>query len=217
MFDHVSDLHLDNALSGGPHGWLGQIDMGRYKKSQSRFLIVAGDTSEYLSDTIDALNGVAQHYQHVVAVLGNHEKPGDVTLDDLRENVTILDLIGGETVIDGIGFVGGSLDWPEDVQRAVSSYRGLVDRRGVDRIIAVSHFAPTPRLGETYGRDIRLKSNNLLDLIGKPGKRTDIVFGHLHLGFEGELDGFQLHANPRGYRGLRRDRSSWRGRFETFA
>ncbi|RYF04619.1 MAG: hypothetical protein EOO77_29415 [Oxalobacteraceae bacterium] len=212
MYDHVSDLHLDNAMQGGPIGTLGRTSLVQYKTDLGTRLIVAGDTSEYLADTVDVLNGLAPHYELVVAVLGNHEKPGPHAR--LAGNVVILDLLGHPLVHDRVGYVGGCLGTEPEVDRAVDQYRDIAGQ--VDRVILVSHFVPTPRLSMVVRRDIAGKCNDLLDRLGPVLGRTDVVFGHVHLEFETQVDGMPVHSNPRGYRGKRRDGTFWRSRFASF-
>src|SRR5688500_14815677 len=103
MFDFSSDLHFDNAMTGGPLGWLGTIDVRKYKNPGAEVLLIAGDTSNSLTDTVDFLNAAAEHYERVIAVLGNHEKRDGQA--EPRENVHLLDLAGHEYRVDGIAFL----------------------------------------------------------------------------------------------------------------
>lgn len=212
MYDHVSDLHLDNAMTGGPLGWLGRVALGRYKTPAARRLIIAGDTTEHLADTVDVLNGVAPLYDRVVAVLGNHETAGQHP--PLRGNVAILDLLDHPLVEHGVAYVGGCLGDEAAVMRAAEQYRLVAP--GVDRVVVVSHYVPSPRISALVGRDISGKANHLLEQIGAPIVRTDVVFGHVHLAIDGEVAGFKVRSNPRGYRGKLRDGSDWPYRFASF-
>jgi Icc-related predicted phosphoesterase len=214
MFDFSSDLHFDNAMMGGPVGWLGKIDVGKYKNPASTTLLIAGDTSESLRDTVDFLNAAAEHYERVIAVLGNHEKAeGDAVL---RENVHVLDLCGYEYRMDGIAYLGGCLEDGAAVEVVARKLTAAQTDDEVSRVIVLSHFAPTPRLCDLVGRDFRGKCNGLLDKVAPPLKDTTIVFGHVHLPFDLILDGYRLLADPRGYKGIRRDGTAWQGKFASF-
>ncbi|MBJ6128563.1 metallophosphoesterase [Microvirga splendida] len=215
MFDFSSDLHLDNAAMGGPFRWIGKIDVRKYKNPTSTTLLIAGDTSESLSDTVDFLNAAADHYERVIAVLGNHE---EVDRDAVtRDNVHILDLVGHEYRKDGIAYLGGCLEDEAAVEVVARKLTAAKNDATISRVIVLSHFAPTPRLSDLTGGNFREKCNGLLDMVGPPLKDTTIVFGHVHLPFNLMLDGYRLLSDPRGYRGIRRDGSAWRGKFATFA
>lgn len=214
MFDFSSDLHFDNAVMGGPLGWLKTIDVTKYKSKASETLLIAGDTSECLSDTVDFLNAAAEHYERVIAVLGNHEKVDGEA--GTRENVHVLDLIGHEYRNGGVAYLGGCLEHEAEVEVVARKLTTAQSNHEISRVIVLSHFAPTPRLCDFAGRDFKEKCNSLLDMVGPPLKHTTIVFGHVHLPFDLMLDGYRLLADPRGYRGIRRDGSAWSGRFATF-
>ncbi|MBL0404454.1 metallophosphoesterase [Microvirga aerilata] len=214
MFDFVSDLHFDNGMSGGPLGWLGTIDVCPYKNPGSSTLLVAGDTSETVDDTIDFLNAAAAHYERVVAVLGNHEK--GCSQVQARENVHILDLCGHEYRSGAIAYLGGCMENEREVEQVAARLDAVQKDSAVGRIIVLSHFVPTPRLCNVLGREFPEKCNRFLDLVSPPVKATAIVFGHVHLPYAGDLDGFQLFSEPRGYRGKRRDGSAWGRRFGAF-
>jgi hypothetical protein len=80
----------------------------------------------------------------------------------------------------------------------------------------ISPTSHQPRLCDLIGQDLKRKHNGLLDEVGLPLKDTTIVFGHVHLPFDLMLDGYRLLADPRGYRGVRRDSSAWSGTFASF-
>jgi hypothetical protein len=106
MCDVSSDLHFANAVLGGPIGWLGKIDVGKYKNPASTTLLIAGDTSQSPNDTVDFLNAAADHYERVIAVLGNHET-------ECRENVHLsfdLMLVGYRLLADPRGYRGNQRD-----------------------------------------------------------------------------------------------------------
>lgn len=213
LFDHVSDLHLDNAMAGGPHGTFKNVNLARYRTEGATHLIVAGDTANHIGDTIDVINAVAPLYERVILAKGNHEQEGPHL--PVASNVILLDEIRF-AVHRRVGFVGGCLDTEEAVAEAVRGITFLDSSTAVDRIIIVSHFVPSPRLSKLFGRDVASKSNDLLDRLGPLSKRTDVVFGHVHLACDGYIDGVRVRANPRGYRGQLRDRTHWRGRFASF-
>jgi hypothetical protein len=215
MIDYASDLHWDNAMGGGPHGWLGTIDVLRYKNPGSSALLIAGDTSQHISDTLDFLHAAAQHYSRVVAVLGNHEELSGHAAP--ATNVHLLDFSAFEQRVGDVAYLGGCLEKEDDVAAVASKLdQAQVDGR-VSRVIVLSHFVPTPRIGSLLGCELAAKCNNLLDRVQRPRKDTTVVFGHAHLPFQGYLDGFRLLSHPRGYRGIRRDGTVWPRKFAAFA
>lgn len=104
----VSDLHVDHNS--------GRI---RWKDYPADLLIVAGDTSNSIGDTITTLKRASPHYPRIIVVDGNHEHYAnakqmrfvDETIERLRElapsNVTFLN---GDSVekIGGFYFVGAN-------------------------------------------------------------------------------------------------------------
>jgi predicted phosphodiesterase len=64
-FDVCSDLHVDHHLS--------LIDWAEWKNPDSTVLIIAGDVSNKIVNTVAVVMDAAQHYEHVVFVDGNHE------------------------------------------------------------------------------------------------------------------------------------------------
>lgn len=211
---HVSDLHLDNAMSGGPFGWLGRFDVSAYAGGSDDTLVVAGDTAEQVDDAIDALNAAARRFRSVVATWGNHEK--GLPTHARAPNLHVLDLQAQGLHIDPVtrvGYVGGCLTPGDDGQftRTEEGLRSLEAAAAVDRIVIVSHFVPTPRIGPLVGLDLREKCNNLLERVPpKATKPTAVVFGHAHIEIDATLDGVRLVSNPRGYRRQRRDQTLFR-------
>lgn len=214
MFDFASDLHWDNAMGGGPHGWLGTIDVLQYKNPTSSTLLIAGDTSQHIRDTMDFLNAAARHYDRVVAVLGNHEEVSGQIVP--AENVHLLDCSAFEQRVGDVAYLGGCLEKESDVAAVASKFADAQADSRISRIIILSHFVPTPRASSLLGRDIAEKCNDLLDRVERPRKDATVVFGHAHLPFQGFLDGFRLLSHPRGYRGIRRDGTVWSRKFAAF-
>ena len=172
VFDHVCDLHLDNALMGGPHGWLTSFDLARFKSADATHLLVGGDTSNHAQDTIEVLNGIAPLYLRVIAVPGNHEEGHSVVAP--APNVTILDPLH-PFVENGIGFAGGLMQEDTDVRLVVATVHAFDQDDRVTRIIVISHVAPTPRLGALFGGvNITPKSNCFLDLLGPVQTRLEL-------------------------------------------
>lgn len=211
---HVSDLHLDNAMAGGPHGWFGGFDFAGHAGSPEDTLVIVGDTGEHVDDTIDFLNAAATRFRSVVAVWGNHET-GSPT-HARAPNVHILDLTPDGLHIDDdqrVGYVGGCLAPTDSVPltRTERGLRRLEASSAVERIVVVSHFVPTARIGRLIGRDIRTKCNDLLERFAPAHvKPTTVAFGHLHIEVEVMIAGVCLVSNPRGYRKERRDGSVFR-------
>jgi predicted phosphodiesterase len=92
-FDVVSDLHVDL--------WNTDLDWNIVKNEDSDVLVIAGDTSNDLSDLVKVLDGASQVYSQVLFTDGNHEhyftnKPVSETVDffatlaDCYDNVTYL-------------------------------------------------------------------------------------------------------------------------------
>jgi hypothetical protein len=211
MFDYCSDLHFDNAMSGGPFEWFSTIDVRKYNNDESTTLLIAGDSSGGPINTVGFPNVAAEQF---IAVLGNHEKAdGEVAT---CENVHVLDLIGHEYRNHGVAYLGGCLEDEAAVEVVAQKLTAVQDAPTISRVIVVSHLAPTPRLSDQVGLDIKTKCNRLLDMVSPPLKDTPIVFGHVHLPFDLTLDGFRLLSDPRGYRGIMRDGSTWNGKFATF-
>jgi hypothetical protein len=214
MFDFTSDLHFDNGMWGGPTGLLKHVDVLAYKNPEATTLLVAGDTSETIDDTIDFLNAAAAHYDRVVAVLGNHEQgPHRVPVHD---RVHVLDLCGYEHRDGDLLYLGGCMADEAEVAVVAKRLEMAQADETITRVIVLSHFVPTPRLCGLLGRAFPEKCNTFLDRVTPPRKPITVVFGHVHLPFAGTLDGFQLLSDPRGYRGVRRDGSAWRRRFGCF-
>lgn len=217
MIDVVSDLHLDNAMTGGPFGWVGAtFAFGKYKTPGADILLVVGDTSNTDEDTADVLNLAAAHYDQVIAVRGNHECPYQTPVS-LRPNVCVLDwTIGRQHRIGDTLFVGACLkaDHP-DLETVAAAANAAQYDDSIARIVVLSHVAPTPQLSDVIGGvDISHKANDLLDRLENPRKPSTIVFGHLHVPMDTTLYGWRLFSNPRGYRGQRRDGSWWQS-FQT--
>ena len=193
MFDYVADLHWDNGMAGGPHGWFASINIANFQAG-GRVLLVAGDTGERFEDVADFLNMAANCYERVIAIPGNHE---DGVLGALRDNVHVLR--NASLALDtGTTIYGGELFkvYPEDV----AAIQAIPGRR-----IILSHHVPTPRVGKALGYDLTGKTNGLIELLGPAARDTVIVFGHAHLEFDGTIDGYRCLSMPRGYRGVRRD------------
>lgn len=213
MFDHVSDLHLDNAiLSNKPQGWLARRSFDEWRASSNDILVVAGDTAEHIDDTIDVLNRLRDSYEHVVAVLGNHEQ-GPPT-KALRDGVVILDHVAGHSVtVEDVTFIGACLDPADPVtfEAVLGGARAHWQDASGTKLVIVSHFAPVSDLTPITGKASPDKCNGLIERLGPPPKPTTIVFGHVHIEAEVEVDGYRIMSNPRGYRGLRRDRTSFEG------
>ena len=149
-FDYCSDLHIDawhhttQLISrNGPQPWVEvdgkqhflHVDWNWYKTPSSRVLILAGDLSNSLLDTVGTIKDAARIYEHVVFVEGNHdhyqsEVKGDVEdnhvflKDTLRtfDNVTHLDGMNS-LLLDGTLFIGalGWYDWQGYVDRGISA------------------------------------------------------------------------------------------------
>lgn len=63
IVDIASDLHVDR--------WPGTIDWSKNKKSD--IIIVAGDISDDINDTVKVVNKLTDIYEHVLFIEGNHE------------------------------------------------------------------------------------------------------------------------------------------------
>lgn len=211
MHDVVSDLHFDNGMSGSPPGLFSRLDVLKYKSPDARVLLVAGDTGESFADAVDYYNSAAEHYDLVVAILGNHERM--VETAPISERVKVLDLIDHIHRQAEIAYVGGCPVDDAAAIRLAARFAEAQDDPHVERVVLMTHYVPSLRFSEIAGRDISNKSIAFLETLPRPVKPTLLVFGHVHLRFEGNLDGFDYVANPRGYRGKLRDGSYWSGTF----
>lgn len=211
MFDLVSDLHFDNGMAGSPPGLFGRLDVLKYKTPEARVLLVAGDTGESFADAVDYYNNAAQHYELVVAILGNHERMGPTAPVDDR--VKVLDIIDHVYRQAEIAYVGGCPVDDAAAARVAVRFAEVQADPEIERVVLMTHYVPSLRFSEIAGRDIANKSIAFLETLSRPVKPTLLVFGHVHLRFEGSLDGFDYVANPRGYRGKLRDGSTWSGSF----
>lgn len=210
--DYASDLHLDNAMRGGPHGWLGRTDIAKWSDGGD-VLVVAGDTAEHIDDTIDLLNGAQNHYPVVIGCLGNHET--GAASKSLRDRVFLLDWLDDRRIDhDGIAFIGGCLS-PADrdeADRLALSINGAASEVAVREIVAITHYPPSWRLATMLGRRIEEACSPMLEEVQLArDKPITWVCGHLHYEFDLDLDGIRIVSNPRGYRELRRDGSAWKG------
>jgi hypothetical protein len=211
MFDVVSDLHFDNAMKGSPPGLFSNLDVLKFKSPDATMLLVVGDTAETLRDAVDYYNAAARHYELVVAVLGNHEEPGEHA--PLDQRVVVLDLCGHAYRHDRIAFVGGCpLDDAAD-DAVIAEFAAAQADDHVDRVVLLLHFVPSKRFSEIAGMNIDGKCISILERLSPIRKPTLLAFGHVHLTFHGEIDGMTFVSNPRGYRGKLRDGSYWRGSF----
>lgn len=214
MFDIVSDLHFDNGMRDSPRGIMARLDVGRFKSEGASVLIVAGDTAERRSDTWDLLNNVAAFYDRVIAVWGNHDQ-GETDEVSKNPNVVVLDDRPGNIFVeDGIAYIGGCpLDEAAEATIVQGFHWAQLDE-SVRRVVLVTHYVPSLRFSAIAGRDISNKAFSLLERLTVVRKPTLLVFGHVHLRLEGEIDGMRFVSNPRGYRGKLRDHSDWSGRFQ---
>jgi hypothetical protein len=202
IIDYVSDLHIDECSMGGPFGWMGNYDFSKRKSNNATTLVVAGDTSECMDDTIDFYNAATQHYEHIIGIFGNHEKPP--LRKSLLPNVHLLENLPLNTKkIDNIVFIGSNAN-RDNVANSINFHQN----ENVDHIVAVVHEVPLVDL-KLLGIESNNKCNNLLALLVEPIKPTTIIFGHLHLEVDIFHAGFHLLSNPRGYRGMRRDKTAF--------
>lgn len=217
MIDVVSDLHLDNAMTGGPFGWVGAtFAFHKYKTPGTDVLLVVGDTANTDEDMTDVLNRASSYYEHVVAVRGNHESPYRTPVT-LQPNVRVLDwTFGLQHRLSDTLFVGGCLKAGDPGLEIVAGAANMAQYDDtIGRVVVLSHVAPSPRLSEIFGgADISHKTNDLLERLENPRKPSAIVFGHLHVPVDTTMYGWRLFSNPRGYRGQRRDGSWWQS-FQT--
>lgn len=207
--DYCSDLHLDNAMSGGPHGWLGSMNLSDWIAG-GEVLVIAGDTAEHVDDTVDFLNAARNHYQTVIAVLGNHE--AGLPSRTLASGVHVLDwAVSNRLVLGEVAFVGACLG-PHDhcqSEAVAASIRETNQISPTMRIIGVSHYPsiepPLPSLSSNRNV-LAVKRFNFAE----PPVNAWIS-GHLHREFDIKIGGVRHLSNPRGYRGNRRDGSHWSG------
>ena len=75
-FDIVSDLHIDQwshkYINKYPCGKISEFPL-KFDKINSDYLIVAGDISDDLNESINYLNEIAQYYKKILFIDGNHE------------------------------------------------------------------------------------------------------------------------------------------------
>jgi len=75
-FDIVSDLHIDQwshkYTTKYPCGKISEFPL-KFDKINSDYLIIAGDISDDLNESINYLNEISQYYKKILFVDGNHE------------------------------------------------------------------------------------------------------------------------------------------------
>lgn len=209
--DYVSDLHVDNAMMGGPYGTFGQfLNFSNMKNDDSDVLVIAGDTANHPKDMADVLNEASKHYRLVVATLGNHELTNNVDLYSLglEGNVSLLDLFNDHCFLDGTRlFIGGNLA-PTDlaVDEVIANVLAAQNHPLVNDVVIVSHYIPDRRICDDIER-----SNHLISGIKDAKNVSAIIFGHYHYEIDQMIDGFRCLSNPRGYQGIKRDGMPWGG------
>ena len=71
-----SDLHIDQwsnkYTNKYPCGEIKEYPF-RFKKTNSEYLIVAGDISDRLNTSLNYLDQISDHYEKILFVEGNHE------------------------------------------------------------------------------------------------------------------------------------------------
>jgi UDP-2,3-diacylglucosamine pyrophosphatase LpxH len=151
-FDIASDLHVDAWFNTtqllyhkgeGPASWTGDawgegkfihLDWNWYKSPDSRVLVIAGDVSNDINDTIEVVKDASEVYEYVVFVEGNHDHYQKTIQADVDANQTILRnamrniknvaYLDGENSIniDGVLFIGtlGWYDWRSFEERGIT-------------------------------------------------------------------------------------------------
>ena len=74
--DLCSDLHIDqwdtNIVNKYPNGHIKDFPFEFSNNTGAKYLIIAGDISDNLNNSINYLNDVTEHYDKVLLVDGNH-------------------------------------------------------------------------------------------------------------------------------------------------
>lgn len=203
--DYASDLHFDNGMGGGPFGWFGTISISKWVNDGAKVLLIAGDTANHGDDAIDFFNMAAQYYEHVIAIFGNHEEKG---INVPANNVHLLE--NGPFWLNDVVFVGG--EYATVTDEDIASIKIAESDPRTTEVIILSHFVPDARVGDDLvdmrGKlNMQGKANDLIVRLGPPKKATTIIFGHSHIECVAEVGGYRCISNPRGYRGLRRDKT----------
>ena len=98
--DICSDLHIDQwsnkYITKYPCGKIKEFPF-KFKKTNSNYLIVAGDISDNLVCSIEYLNEIAKYYEYILFVDGNHEHI-DI-YPDLYEKKYINNLINNHKIL----------------------------------------------------------------------------------------------------------------------
>lgn len=111
-YDLASDLHVDFDIN--------DIDWASKKTHDSDIIIIAGDVSNTVEQTVDELRRISDHYKHVIFVDGNHEhygnQLGQKTINDTEnelldklskyQNIAYLHRNHPSIVIGNVAFIG---------------------------------------------------------------------------------------------------------------
>lgn len=176
--DICSDLHIGNQ----------SIDWFTVKNSDSKAIVVAGDTSNSIFKTISILNKMSECYDYVISVMGNHEfydfsRPEfvDLLLPLLNSNVFILK--DGKPVIlndngRNIAFVGdtGWYDWQCYVDRGITKEQAFNSWNLYSNDSKYIDFKSFP---DELSLDQSIKiQNSVLDLSENPDIDSMVIVTH---------------------------------------
>ena len=225
QFDYVSDLHIDhwdrNYETDTGIGIRKHFPM-KWEKGRSDILVIAGDISDSIINSIEYLLKIKKHYKKIIFIDGNHEhyfKKGKL-LDyhNIMENFYYLKNIyylpKEEVIIDNCVFVGCCGWWDFDggnseienreiFNRANYEFKELIKKLdkysnddNIKEIIIVTHTVPLPR----FVRQKEFDHNTNFIKINKLNypKISRWVFGHSHQKYNFLGCGINYISNPRG-------------------
>lgn len=225
QFDYVSDLHIDHwdkrFVTNTQYGKAKNYPMD-WSNARSDILVVAGDISDNIDNSVKYLREIKKHYKKILFVDGNHEhyciKPSLLDhyyfSEAFRNTKDIHYLPKEDVIIDGTLFIGCCGWWDYDggkseithkniYHKSKADYDSLVERLQkyekddkVKDIVIVTHTVPLPRFvreKETDHNSQMVKINSV-----RYPKISRWVFGHNHKSYNLIGFGITYLSNPRG-------------------
>ncbi len=193
----ASDLHGDLKMAE---------DLAKKaKKEKVDLIILAGDLSIFGNGLEGLLKPFKDTNKKVALIPGNHDSEADIFMLKQRYPDMIYDLHNYSFKIGDVGFFGcglanigpNELSEREIHDRIESSYNYI---RGVKKKIMVVHVPPYNTKLDTLGKDMKLGSTAVREMIEKT-KPDTCICGHIHETFslEDKLGNTRIvNAGPKG-------------------